>query len=194
MPIRLLCLLALSSLLLAACGPGNTVRLQDPATAKGVMPAPNSPTVAIVAFDDKRDDTSIIGERRDNSAFTTTDNVSRWVSMALAEELRAIGYQVSYALSFDQARHAVPDYMIQGSVLKVWLKEDSATSLNTDLKAKFSLANKQKVVVRETVTASQQHTGLPSNSAAENLLCNTVQDLVRTMVEKIRGSIRTKKK
>ena len=194
MSIRSLLLLALSALLLAACGPGNTIRLQDPAPAPGVIPSPDATTIAVVAFADKRENSSAIGERRDMSAFTTTDNVARWVSMALAEELRAAGYQVSYALSFDQAQHAVPDYLVQGSLLKAWLKEESATELHTDIKARFSLANKQKVVVRETVSANQQHTGLPSNTAAEELMTTTVQDLVKTMVEKIKASASLKKK
>lgn len=194
MALRSLLLLVMSTFLLAACGPGNTVRLLDPQTAKGVMPAPNAPTVAVVGFADKRVETYSVGERRDKSAFTTDDNVARWVSMALAEELRSAGYQVSYALSFDQAQHARPDYMVRGEVLKVWLQEVSATELQTELKAKFSLANKQKVVVRETVNANQQHTGLPSGSAAEKLLADTLQDLVKTMSEKILATVATKKK
>lgn len=194
MAIRSLLLLVMSAFLLVACGPGNTVRLLDPPMAKGVMPAPNAPTVAVVAFADKRVDTYSVGERRDKSAFTTSDDAARWVSMAVAEELRAAGYQVSYALSFDQAQHAQPDYLVRGDVIKVWLQEESSTSLQTELKAKFSLANKQKVVVRETVNANQQHTGLPSGSAAEKLLADTVKDLVKTMSEKIIATIGTKKK
>ena len=193
MPIRTLLLLVLSSLLLAACGPSNTVRLVDPTPAQGAIPSPTAPTIAVVACADTRDDSSAVGERRDKSAFISNDAATRWVSMALAEELRALGYQVSYALSFDQAQHAVPDYLVRGSVLKVWLKEESATELNTDLKAKFSLANKQKVVARETVSASQKHTGLPSGSAAEELLTSTVRDLAATMAQKIKAVVGTKK-
>ena len=194
MPIRALILLALSTLLLAACGPGNTIRLVDPAPAQGVMPSPNAPSVAVVAFADKRADSSAIGERRDKSAFTTSDDAARWVSMAVAEELRAAGYQVSYALSFDQAQHAVPDYIVQGSLLKAWLEEESMTSINTTLSAKYSLANKQKVILRETVNANQTHGGVPSNTATEELLTNTVQDLAKTMTQKISATIGTKKK
>ena len=74
--------------LLAACGPSNNVRLLPPPPLDAsVLPAPNAPRVTVVAFEDKRMDQTVIGTRRDNSAFVTTDNVAQWISKALADEV-----------------------------------------------------------------------------------------------------------
>ena len=75
--------------LLAACGPSNNVRLLPPPSLDAsVLPAPNAPRVTVVMFEDKRMDQTVIGTRRDNSAFVTTDNVPQWISKALADGCR----------------------------------------------------------------------------------------------------------
>ena len=85
---RLLWLVLSLAILCAACGPGNTVRLIPPPALSGQsLPAPNAPSICVVNFEDERSDEFSVGVRRDGSAFTTNQNVSEWISRALADEL-----------------------------------------------------------------------------------------------------------
>ena len=134
--VRLFPALFFLIIVLSACGPGNEIRLLAVAPpAVSVLPKPNAPKVTVVEFKDEREDSSTIGQRRDFSAFTCSDSPTLWVSHALADELTKHGLQVSYATSVEQARKGNPDYIVWGTLKKVWLKESSATNLETSLEA-----------------------------------------------------------
>jgi len=47
--------------------------------------------------------------------------------------------------------------------------------------------------MRESLNASQSRTGLPSGSAADNLMLETLRDLVKPMAHKIVQTIEAKK-
>ena len=47
--------------------------------------------------------------------------------------------------------------------------------------------------MRESLNASQSRTGLPSGSAADNLMLETLRDLVKPMAQKIVQTIEAKK-
>lgn len=180
--------------LLAACGPSNNVRLLPPPPLDAsVLPAPNAPRVTVVAFEDKRMDQTVIGTRRDNSAFVTTDNVAQWISKALADELARNGMQVSYSLSVNEARKGNPDFMVTGQIDEANIRETSTTDMSTSLRANYVLANRQARIMRESLNASQSRTGLPSGSAADNLMLETLCDLVKPMAHKIVQTIEAKK-
>ena len=165
--------------LLAACGPSNNVRLLPPPPLDAsVLPSPNAPRVTVVAFEDKRMDQTVIGTRRDNSAFVTTDNVAQWISKALADELARNGMQVSYSISINEARKGNPDFMVTGQIDEANIRETSTTDMSTSLRANYVLANRQARIMRESLNASQSRTGLPSGSAADNLMLETLRDLV----------------
>ena len=169
----------LAVLLLSACGPSNNVRLLPPPPLDAsVLPAPNAPRVSVVTFADKRTDQSALGVRRDNSAFVTSDDVAQWISRALADEL---------------ARNGNPDYLVTGQVDEAWLRETSATDLATNLRVNYVLANRQGRLLRESLSSSQSRTGLPSGAAAENLMLETLRDLVKPMAQKIVQTIQAKK-
>lgn len=179
---------------LVACGPTNSVKLiSPPPLDTSVLPAPNAPRVSVVCFTDKRADTSSLGTRRDNSAFTTSDNVALWVSRALADELTRHALQVSFATNTSQARSANPDYLVTGRLEEAWLRETSATEMGANLRAQFSLANRQGRLLHETLNSSQSRTGLPSGAAAENLLLDTLRDLVKPMARQIVQNIEAKR-
>lgn len=55
------------------------------------------------------------------------------------------------------------------------------------------LANRQGRILRESLNSGQSRTGLPSGSAAENLLLDTLRDLIKPMARKIVQAIETKK-
>ena len=180
--------------LLAACGPSNNVRLLPPPPLDAsVLPAPNAPRVTVVAFEDKRMDQTVIGTRRDNSAFVTTDNVAQWISKALADELARNGIQVSYSISVNEARKGNPDFMVTGQIDEANIRETSTTDMSTSLRANYVLANRQARILRESLNASQSRTGLPSGSAADNLMLETLRDLVKPMAQKIVQTIEAKK-
>jgi hypothetical protein len=179
---------------LSACGPSNNVRLlPQPPLDAAVLPAPGAPTISVVTFADNRPDRTSLGVRRDGSAFVTSDNMADWVSRALADELGRNGMQVSYSTSTKQARNGNPDYMVTGELNALWLKEVSATELSTELHVTYYLASRQKRILKDSFNSAQARTGLPTSSAAENLLLDTLRDLVKPVARKIVQSVEGKK-
>ena len=193
MPFILLALLG-AVFLLSACGPSNTVRLLPPPPLDAsVLPAPNAPSVSVVSFEDKRVDTSSVGVRRDGSAFTTSGDVAEWISRALADELARSGFQATFAANVNQARSGNPDYLVTGQVDEVWLKENSSLEITSQMRVKCALANRKGRLWSESCNASQSRSGLPSGSTADNLLLDTLRDLVKPMAQKIVQTIDAKK-
>lgn len=194
-PIRLLALLSLSSLcLLCACGPGNNVRLlMPPALDNTVLPAPNAPRVSVVNFADKREDSTSIGARRDGSAFTTTGDATQWISRALADELARSGLQVTYALTTSEGRMGNPDYLVTGQLDQLWLRESSALDYSALIRVNCTLANRKGRLWQESINSSQNRSALPSGSAAEKILLDTLRDLVKPMAQKIIQTVEKKK-
>lgn len=179
-------------LLLAGCGPSNNIHLKTlPPPATAVLPAPNAPRLTVVMFEDKRPDTSVLGTRRDKSAFVTQDSVAQWISKGLADEIARHGIQVSYALAVHEARKGNPDFLVTGQVEQAILNESSATDMSSALRVSFVLANRQKRLLRESLNASQSRTGLPSGSAADTLMLETLKGLVSPMAQKITQTIGT---
>ena len=193
-PVRNVLFLVLLAFLATACGPANSVRLLPPPFQEGaVLPGPKAPRVTVVAFDDKRQDMTVIGSRRDNTAFVTNDSVTQWISKALADELARNGLQVSYSDSVSQARAGNPDYLVTGDVDQVWLREKSATDLSTQMRVNYSVANRQSRIYRETLNASQSRTVMPTGSAADNIMLDTLRELIKPMAQKIVQAIEAKK-
>ncbi len=182
----------LAALFCASCGPSNTVRLPYKPADSSVLPAPGAPSVAVVQFTDKRPNTQL-GVRRDGSSFIATSPVAEWLSRSLADELSRQGLQVSYAASGDQARSANPDYIITGVIDEVWLKESSSTELSVTLRATMVLSNRKGRLTSQGLSAAQTKKGLPSSSAAEELLVDTMQELVQPAARKVQQVISSQK-
>ncbi|MDY0258988.1 MAG: hypothetical protein RBR41_04900 [Desulfovibrio sp.] len=193
-PVRNVLFLVLLAFLATACGPANSVRLLPPPFQEGaVLPGPKAPRVTVVAFDDKREDMTVIGSRRDNTAFVTNDSVTQWISKALADELARNGLQVSYSDSVSQARAGNPDYLVTGDVDQVLLREKSATDLSTQMRVNYSVANRQSRIYKETLNASQSRTVMPTGSAADTIMLDTLRELIKPMAQKIVQAIEAKK-
>ena len=175
--------------MLTACGPSNTIHLQPYKPASSVLPAPTAPTISVVKFADQRPDPSALGKRRDGSYFTTMDNASDWLSRSIVDALSARGYQVSYAQSQAEAMQGKPDYMLTGALNELKINEKSATSFDTSITAKYVLADRSRKIGSETLNASQTKTGLPGNSTVENLLKDTLADVVNPMASKVAAKI-----
>ena len=188
-------LLLLAFSLLCACGPGNEIHLlaiEQPAVS--VLPKPNAPSVTVVEFADKRTDTFAIGKRRDLSAFTTSESPTLWLSHALADAIAQHGLQVSYAKNFEQARKGNPDYIVTGKLQRLWLKETSATYLEATIEAQFTLANREKHLLRENNSAQQSRSWPASSSQAEIMVRDTLRDLIDPIADKFARTVWTKKK
>lgn len=187
----LLCVLLLA---LTACGPGNSVRLlPSPPIQESALPSPTAPSVSVVNFTDKRVDPNSVGVRRDGSSFTTQGDVAQWISRALADQLARDGLRVTYALDTTQARNGHPDYLVTGAIDDVWLKENSAMELSATMRVNITLANRKAKLWNETSTTTQTKAGLPSGAAADNLLAETLRELLRPIAGKIVQTIETKK-
>ena len=187
--LPLLLILLFTTVLLNACGPSNTVPLVAPTVPNNVLPAPNAPRVSVVVFEDKRDSQDR-GVRRDGTAFVGSQDVTQWVSQALADELRRCGLQVSYALTPDQARSGNPDFIVTGTLDKAWLREVSATELICDMSASYRVASRSgKLSNRESLNAGQTRNGLPSGDVAKDLMTSCLRDLVQPMARKIQTII-----
>lgn len=181
------------AILCAACGPGNTVRLlPPPSLSSQTLPAPNAPSVSVVNFEDKRPDAFAIGERRDGSAFTTSQSAPEWISRALADELARNGLRVTYANSVAQARSGNPDYLVTGRVDGVWLKEDGRLQLTSSMRVNLSLANRKGRIWSETCNSSETKAGLPSKGWADDLLLSTLKDLIKPIAQKIVHTVEKK--
>lgn len=175
--------------LLAACGPSNNVRLIYNTNTSAVLPLPGSPSVAVVMFNDERT-RQYIGERKDGSVFTASSTIADWFSRSLADELGRQGVQVSFAPTLEQARAAKPDYIVTGDITDVWMQELSATRVQCTIKAKIALSNKKGVVYSENLSSSQERQFIPSGSAIESLLSDTLRDLLVPAAKKIQGQLR----
>ncbi|MBQ9537519.1 MAG: hypothetical protein IJU79_07025 [Desulfovibrionaceae bacterium] len=171
---------------LTACGPSNEIRLLAVAPPKvSTLPRPNAPSVAIVEFKDERQTFATIGERRDGSAFTTTASPTLWISHALADQLTTHGLQVSYATTMDQARRGNPDYIVWGKLNRLWLKETSATNLETKIEAQVNLANRERRIMQEPRQVAESRSAIPTSSTAQDLLRDAMVDLVEPMASKL---------
>lgn len=186
----LLCMFAI----LSACGPGNTVTLlPPPPIAASSLPPPNAPSISVVSFKDERSDPTVIGKRRDGSAFTTTGDVAVWISRALADELARNGFRVSFATDVKQARNSSPTYLVTGIVNEVWLRELSAAAMSAQMRVSCTLANRAGKIWTESTNSSQSRTSLPAGDNADQLLLDTMQDLVKPIAAKIMQSAENKK-
>lgn len=171
---------------LAACGPGNSVRLlPPPPLAASSLPPPNAPSVSVVNFSDDRPDQYAIGTRRDGSAFTTGGDVAQWIGRSLADELARRGFRVTFAMDANQARNSNPDYLVTGKVDQVWIRESSALEMSAQMRVNCTLASRKGKLWTETCNSSQSRGTLPSSSAADKLLLDTLDDLLRPIAQKI---------
>lgn len=187
MALALCALCALS--LVAACGPTNNVRLlYKPAdtSAQPLLQTPGAATVAVVRFADKRGK-SQLGVRRDGSAFDSTTPVGEWAARSLADELERQGLRAGYADNLGQAHALKPVCIVSGSVEELWLKQASYTAMTANMRVTVNMTRADKHIFTESFNASQQRTGLPSGTAAEDILFDTMQEIVQPAAQKLRA-------
>lgn len=179
--------LACAALLIATLGgclPGDTVRLMYHPVTPAVLPAPTAPRVVVVVFGDERGRQEI-GARRNGKLFMPGSSVTEWVSRSLADELSRMGPQVSFAPSMQLAQSARPDFIVTGAVEEVWVKEDSPTVYTATVRIRFNMANRKGTVYAEKLSSTQEKTGLPHSETAENVLTDTLREVLGVAASKI---------
>ncbi len=183
----------LCAVMLAGCASSNAVRMLYKPADNTILPPPGAPRVTVVQFTDKRKDTNQLGQRRDNSYFIANAPVPEWLSRSLADELARHPLQVSYATTLDQARSGNPDYLVTGVINEVWLKESSATETSASIRANVTVSSRKSRIMNESFSAAQTRKALPSSSTAEELLSDTLQELVRPAANKVEQTISANK-
>ena len=109
----------------------------------------------------------------------------------LAEGVQATDPNDTFLLQMAVASAA--DYLVTGDVDQVWLREKSATDLSTQMRVNYSVANRQSRIYKETLNASQSRTVMPTGSAADNIMLDTLRELIKPMAQKIVQAIEAKK-
>jgi uncharacterized lipoprotein YajG len=189
-PIRFytLALLLVALFTLNACGPGNTVRLLHRPTDAPQIPESTAPSISIVQLKDARSN-SYIGVRRDNTPFIPNGTVPEWVTQSLADGLTRQGLRGTYAQTLEAARASQPQYILTGELQELWIREGSRTDISAGVKAFISVVGHRGKLVNEGMTSSLSKQGVLGSAAAEELLFNTVQELVQSVANKTQQAI-----
>ncbi len=186
-----LALCAVFALALTGCLAKNDIRLLYDAPGSLTVPSATAPRVTVVQFDDNRGVTDL-GQRKDGTAFQSSAGVPGWVTQAFADELARQGVQVSVALSMAQAQVNRPDYIVGGTVEKVWLSEKNLSSYQADIRVQvrvYSTVQLQSPVTR-TFAAQQEKTGIPGAKLAEETLSGALSDALTNAAAAVTASLR----
>jgi uncharacterized lipoprotein YajG len=173
---------------LSACGSSSTIRLlYRPADAPSI-PASTAPSLSVVQLKDTRTN-AYIGVRHDNSPFIPNGAVPEWVTRSLAEAFTRQGLRVTHADNLETARISQPQYILMGELQEVWIRESSRTDITASVKAFISVNGTKGRLINESVMSSLSRQGLLGSSAAEDLLYNTLQELVQSVAQKTQQAI-----
>ena len=96
-----------------------------------------------------------------------------------------MGPQVSYAPSIQLAQSARPDYIVTGTVDKVWVTEARHTTYSATVSIRFNVANRQGSVYSQSLSSSQEKTAMPSSDIVEELLTSTLREVLGVAASKI---------
>jgi hypothetical protein len=181
----LMCVGILAGLLtVTGCMPKDSVRLVYAPAASAVLPAPTAPRIAVVLFEDQRGKADI-GAKKDGKAFVPGSQVAEWISRSLADELSRKGPQVSYAPSIQLAQSAQPDFLVTGAVEEVWIKETNLASYSATVRINIRLATRNGVIFNQTLSSTQEKTGVPGARLVESVLTETVREVLSSAAAKI---------
>ncbi|MCH5276743.1 MAG: hypothetical protein J1E80_02790 [Desulfovibrionaceae bacterium] len=179
-----LCAALVCALALAGCAPKDTVRLLYSPVTPSVLPAPTAPRVVVVLFEDGRGK-SEIGVRSGGGVFSAASSVPEWISRSLASEISRMGPQVSYAPSIQLAQSARPDYIVTGTVNRVWVTESRRTTYSATVSIRFNVANRQGSVYSQSLSSSQEKIAMPNADIVEELLTSTLREVLGVAASKI---------
>ena len=146
-------------------------------------------TLTLLAACGPSNNVRLIYNTNTSAVLPASSTIADWFSRSLADELGRQGVQVSFASTLEQARAANPTYIVTGTITDVWLQEQSATRVQCTIKAKVALSNKKGVLYSENLSSTQERQFIPSASAIESLLSDTLKDLLVPAAKKIQSQI-----
>ena len=174
--------------LLAACSGGKNLKLVYPSTEQ-VIPDAGASYIVVVKFEDLRNRAEV-GERKDGSKVYTDGNVSDWISRAIADELVKKGHQVGYAASREKAEAAKPQFILTGSVNKVWLQEVSSLEYNSRMEIRITLLKDGKNKLTENLESYVERKDLPFVSADSKTMTDNLEAIAKNVAQKISTAAR----
>ena len=186
-PVRLV-LLFLCAAFLAGCAQ-NTVRLVYTAPEANTIPTAGAPEVTVVPFADLRAKPPV-GQRSDGTDFMPSSSVSEWVTHALVTELSRDGIIATTAASETQARSAGAKYIVTGTVDEVWLTEQSSTEYSSRMRGSVAVKGEKKAMATRSFTSSLSRRVVPLSSVPQEMLSETMRDLVLPMVKVVRENVK----
>ena len=143
--------------------------------------------ITLLELEDKRPQTSGVGQRKDGGLFVSDVRVTDWVSRALADEFARQGVQVYYSGEGISSPGAP---VISGSVDELWLVETGNTSYVVNMKMTLRLSDSNgKLLYTESFWGKQDAQFVPNESNISNLMANTLRDLVGPAAQTMRGRI-----
>ena len=143
--------------------------------------------ITLLELEDKRPQTTGVGQRKDGGLFAADARVTDWVSRALAEEFVRQGVQVYYA---GEGVSSPGASTISGSVDELWLMETGNTSYEVNIKITLVLSDSNgKRICTENFWRKQTAQFLPSESNISNLMTDTLRDVVAPAAQTMRGRI-----
>ena len=177
--VRAAALCFLVCIALAGCGGKvNPKLMYQPVTG----PSESCPaSFTVVQFDLKVDD-SQVGETSDGEGIYTDDDIADWVSSALNSELQD---NQCMSLIHDREYYPISDFIILGSVDKLWVHQRSMTDYEAELALTVTLKKGDQAISTETVQGRVERTVVPGKDVVRALLEEVLQDVMRTVVPKI---------
>ena len=143
--------------------------------------------ITLLELEDRRPQTTGVGQRKDGDLFMADVRVTDWVSRALADEFTRQGVQVYYAGEGVSAPGAP---VISGSVDELWLVETGNTSYVVNMKMTLRLNDSNgKLIYTESFWCKQDAQFVPSESNISNLMADTLRDLVAPAAQTMRNRI-----
>ena len=165
-------------LLLAGCSQNN-LRLIHVSPPQSTILATGSPQVCVVKVADGRL-LKDLGVRRNGTPYVADDDVSGWVTHALATELMRHGIQVTTAQTEAEAlQKAGGASILTSKIEEIWLTEKSSTSYSCSMRISAALKKDGKVLVSNSFNSSIERRVMPLSDVSEEMLKETLEELVR---------------
>ena len=146
--------------------------------AAGIDEATCTKSVAVVTFEDKRDDVGI-GESGKGKKFYSKNPVNEWVTRALYDELKRTGCKAEY---HDKKGDYNTDFTITGVVEDAYIKQKSMTKYHVNMRLNISILKDGKKVLGKTYTSNLDKTTVPSFSFNDKVATQTLQGILSEIV------------
>ncbi len=147
----------------------------------GIDEATCTKSVAIVTFEDKRDDVGI-GESGKGKKFYSKNPVNEWFTRALYDELKRTGCKTEY---HDKDGEFGTDFTIAGVVEEAYIIQKSMTKYHVTMRLNLSIYQDGKKLLGKTFSINLERTTAPSFSFNNKLATQMLQEMMRDIVPQL---------